>query len=140
MIKYIPLLIILLSCTSTRTKELDQFQFVLKLLENNDHRMLISKYGEPTKTTSNQQGILEYFELNNKDQHTFQVLWDKQLKQVESVQVFLWGDFDNYEYLKQKFGKYKWIEKKKKLTTKDLAFQKLHGQHQVLQEQLGLLN
>ena len=115
MVKYILTFFILFSCASNTSKQLDQFQFVLKLLEDNDHKMLISKYGKPTKITTDQQGILEYFELNNKGQHTFQVLWDQRQKKVKSVQIFLWDDFDNYEYLKQKLGKYKWIEKKKKL-------------------------
>ena len=48
------------SCASRTNKQLDQFQFVLKLMENNEHKMLASKYGEPTKTTTDKEGILEY--------------------------------------------------------------------------------
>lgn len=119
MVKYILALFILLSCASNTNKQLDQFQFVLKLLEANDHKMLVSRYGKPSETKTDKQGILEYYESPNKDQHTFQVLWDQQLKRVKSVQIFLWTEFDNYEYLKQKLGQYKWIETKKKLTAKN---------------------
>ena len=119
MVKYILIVVILFSCASNTNKQLGQFQFVLTFLEANDHKMLISRYGEPSETKTDEQGILEYYELANTDQHTFQVLWDQQLKKVKSVQIFLWTDFDNYEYLKQKLGQYKWIEKKKKLTAKN---------------------
>lgn len=119
MVKYILTLFILFSCASNTNKQLDQFQFVLKLMENNDHNILSLNYGKPTKTTKDKDGILEYYELNNKDQHTFQVLWDQRLKNIKSIQVFLWGNFDNYEYLKEKLGKYKWIESKKKLYPRD---------------------
>lgn len=119
MVKYIFTLLILFSCASNTNKQLGQFQFILKLLKANDHKMLISRYGKPNETSTNEQSVLEFYEFPDKDQHTFQVLWDQQRKKVKSVQVFLWANFDNYEYLKQKFGQYKWIEKKKKLTTKN---------------------
>lgn len=115
MIKYTLVLFILFSCASNTKKQFDQFQFVLKLMENNEHKILASRYGEPTKTTRDKEGILEYYESTHKDQHTIQVLWDQQLKSIKSIQVFLWDKFDNYEYLKEKLGKYKWVENKKKL-------------------------
>lgn len=119
MIKSILLLLVLCSCTSIPDKQLDQFHFSFKLLESSDKNMLKKRFGNFSRTKNDKDGILEYYEDENHNQHSFRIYWDIHHKKIKSIQVFLWNDFDNYEYLKKKLGKYNWIEKKKKLHNRD---------------------
>lgn len=118
--KYIFLILLALaSCSSTKLKHGDEFDNIIAIMKSRSPDSLDLYFDNEKKT--------EKIELNHRKisyplthKHSLiDVFVDLKTNKITRIAVFFWKDFDNYIYLKKRFGNYEWIEEEIKENTGD---------------------
>ena len=92
-------------------KPQDDFDKIMLIMKTKSTADLIRHYGKPDEiSVSEQDKNVQIFRYNDA---RIDAYVDKSNKdEISHLTVFFFEDFDNYGYLKNRFKKYKWIEKK----------------------------
>ena len=121
------LLIILCSCSAPgpQVQPLDTIDKLIAIHKTGDVKSLITFFNAP-KTITKQDSDKEVYAFIT-DGHTdsnLEVLINSQTGKIIGSSLFYWENTDNYNFLKDKFKNYKWIETPIPSNSKDVLEEK----------------
>ncbi|MBK24265.1 MAG: hypothetical protein CME70_09725 [Halobacteriovorax sp.] len=93
----------------------DHFSPILRVMQSKDLVELNKVFGKPDKKrieNENKRNEKIYSYNSSKSFGSITAYVDENSQKVLRMTFFFWADFDNYEYLKNRFKGYKWIETK----------------------------
>lgn len=112
------ILLVLVSCTSTKIKHGDEFDNIIAIMKTRSPENLSLYYENEEKTEKVEMNYRKIsYPLTEKHSST-DVFVDLKTNKITRIAVFFWKDFDNYIYLKKRFENYEWIEEEVKVTGK----------------------
>ena len=108
-------LIMAIACTRGARNPLgerDIFEKVFYLKRNQTIEDVQLIFGKPRTITQHESEphIDNYYFEKNDENPSVNVFFNRDSKKILSFAITFWGDFDGYEYLKERFKGYKWIE------------------------------
>src|SRR5690606_2218074 len=91
--------------------QLDDIDKVLLVMKTKTTTELVKLFGEPDKISlsdDNKKMKIYRYKKPRVDAYVY----EKNRNKISHLTIFFFKDFDNYTYLKKRFEKYKWLEKK----------------------------
>jgi hypothetical protein len=106
---------ILTSCTFSKNQEkrnLDVFDKIFEVRESQDLKTLESHFGKPQtiELSAGDPSFDDYYFPRTKESPPINVFVNRKTKEIYSIALTYWVDFDAYAFLKKRFKDYKWIE------------------------------
>ena len=108
------LIVAVSSCTFSPpgpTEEVDPFNVISEVMKEKNFSTLKRIWGNPKSKRKLDEDFDEYSYAKAETHEALDVVVERTTEKIKSIQYFFNEDVDHYAFLKEKFGKYKWIEK-----------------------------
>ena len=106
-------LFLLVSCTNIISRpnlDGDEFDLILQAMKEKNPSIIHAKWGPPDTIESFDQEMNEETYKSEPNHSPIYIRVNKKSGKILWIRLLFWKDFDNYAFLKEKFGNYKWTE------------------------------